>query len=142
MKKKILAVALAVVTAGSVPAQAGTSAYKGSILAENATVKFKIVKKNGSKKIKGIVIDGVEAQCEGEDEPVPLTLAPGGSYKVKKNKFKVQATEPFVFTIWFEGALKKGGKALGTTKFVGDVSFGADDTRYCEVTERLWSAKS
>lgn len=144
MKRMILASVLALATLGSVPAQGGRSTYSGSILAEDATVEFKIVKKkNGSKKIKGIAVKNVEAECEGEGDPVPLILEPAGSYKVKNNKFKVQDTEPFVYTFRFEGSLKKGGKAMGTTEFFGEVGgFGEpDDGRYCEVSERLWTAK-
>jgi hypothetical protein len=144
MKKMILAIAVAIATVGALPAQAGTSSYSGSILAEDASVEFKIVKKkSGKKKIKGVSVKDVEAECEGEDEPVPLILEPGGSYKVKKNKFKIEETEPFVFTFRFAGSLEKGGKAMGTMEFFGDVGgFGEpEDVRYCEVSERLWSAK-
>jgi hypothetical protein len=144
MKKITLAFALAFAAAGALPAHAGTTAYSGSILAEDATVDFKVVKKKGGKKkIKGIVVEDAAAECEGEEEPVLLYLAPGGSYKVKQNAFKVRATEPFVYTMKFDGTLEKGGEALGTLEFFGTVGgFGEpEDQRYCEVSERFWSAK-
>ena len=137
-------VALLVPTA----ALAGKARYSGTADADpTTTVGFKLKSKPGVKKVVAPKIINVLAECTDEDgvsnpHERRISLIGSGPVKVEKKKFKWRATEPFVYTMIFEGKLGSGGTAHGTFEFFGDYAPEGSEgpTYYCETGIQAWSA--
>jgi hypothetical protein len=129
-------------------ASAGKAKYAGTADADpTTTVGFKLKSKPGVKKVVGPKIINVRADCTDDDgvsnpHERRISLIGSGPVKVEKKKFKWRATEPFVYTMIFEGKLQAGGTAQGTFEFFGDYApEGAEGpTYYCETGVQAWSA--
>ena len=142
----LVAIAMAALLLAPAGATAGKSAYTGTVTADPAaSVQFTIKKKRGKKKIVDPGFTNLEAQCTDEDgqsnpHSARLTTKGEGAARVKNNKFKWRATEPFVRTMKFAGKLKQGGNASGTVEYFGDVEANDGTTMYCETGVVPWTA--
>ena len=139
MKRYALVIVATVGLLAPTSASAARVKYSGTVDATpTASVKFTIKKRNGKKKIVNPSFQNVPAECSdanGEYDGL-LSVDGNGSAKVRRKEFKYRENVPFVYTFYFDGKLKAGGKAEGTLEFFGDVQGGS----YCDTGEQAWSA--
>ena len=139
MRRTITATVLAVAAAAVVaaPAAAGTKRHSGTIAA-GGTVKFKLEKKEGVKKVRGFRFDAVPITCaEGTGTAEGKITFP---VKLDGKRFKVLAGSSLGGQAKVKGKVSRSGSE-GTLRITGTVVLDDDSTgTECDTGKLSWTA--